>query len=93
MIGSELYKLGGFTLPFYSVGAFATVMSFVLCAVVPNVNDDDKDAKDKEDQEKNPASFKSLLKVRSKISIRFLIVMETRKLFCLQKRRRALVLY
>ena len=63
LIGSELYKLGGFTLPFYSVGAFATVMSFALCVFVPNVKDDDKDGKDKKEQDQNQASFLSLLKV------------------------------
>lgn len=65
LIGSELYKIGGFTLPFFSVGAFATVMSFVLCAVVPDVgaNDDISDAKNDATVEKKDASFTSLLRV------------------------------
>jgi hypothetical protein len=33
-MGSALYSLGGFTLPFFAVGTFATVMSIVLCLVI-----------------------------------------------------------
>jgi hypothetical protein len=45
-LGSFLYELGGFTLPFLTVGSFALVMAVVLCIVVPPVRMDDRDADD-----------------------------------------------
>jgi len=60
LIGSTLYSLGGFKLPFFFVGSFATIMSFVLCLVIPNIEADPKDEKD---SDKKSASFYDLLKV------------------------------
>ena len=45
-MGSFLYELGGFTLPFLTVGSFALVMAVVLCIVVPSVKMDERDAGD-----------------------------------------------
>jgi hypothetical protein len=60
LIGSALYSLGGFTLPFVFVGSFATVMSFILCLVIPNIKaDPDKE----KDSYKKLASIYDLLKV------------------------------
>jgi hypothetical protein len=60
LIGSALYSLGGFTLPFVFVGSFATVMSFILCLVIPNI---EAGSSKEKDSEKKLASVYDLLKV------------------------------
>jgi predicted MFS family arabinose efflux permease len=45
-LGSFLYSVGGFTLPFLVVGTCALVMAIVLCMVVPPVKMDERDADD-----------------------------------------------
>ena len=59
-LGSFLYALGGFTLPFLSVGSFALVMAVVLCVVVPPVKMDDRDANDPDTKS---LTFTKLIKV------------------------------
>ena len=41
MVGSALYELGGFSLPFFVIGSIVTVISVVLLFIVPNINQDD----------------------------------------------------
>ncbi len=48
-LGSFLYGLSGFGLPFYSVGSFTTLLAFLLLFLVPRV--DKKDAKDSPEEE------------------------------------------
>ena len=49
MVGSFLYSVGGFSLPYYVVGGLTTGLSLVLLLVVPNINKDSKE----EEEEKN----------------------------------------
>ena len=49
MLGSFLYSVGGFSLPFHVVGSLTTGLSLALLFVVPNI----KANNNKEDEEQN----------------------------------------
>ncbi len=42
-LGSALYSLGGFTLPFVSVGSATFLVAILLLIIVPNVTMEEKD--------------------------------------------------
>jgi hypothetical protein len=58
-LGSALYSLGGFTLPFISVGSVTLLIAIFLLIIVPNVT---TEAKDKTDGGKS-LTFAGLIKV------------------------------
>jgi hypothetical protein len=60
-LGSALYVVGGFTLPYIVVSSMAFVMAVVLALVVPKVTTDDK--KDGQDSGKKSVTFSSVVKV------------------------------
>ena len=43
VVGSALYTVGGFSLPFYAVGGLTTLIAVVMLFIVPNINKDDED--------------------------------------------------
>ena len=45
-LGSALYGLGGFTLPFLSVGSVTLLVAILLLFIVPNVKTEEKDKRD-----------------------------------------------
>lgn len=45
-MGSALYGVGGFTLPFLSVGSVTLVVAILLLFIVPNVKMEEKDKTD-----------------------------------------------
>ena len=59
-LGSFLYGLSGFGLPFYSVGSFTTLLAFLLLFLVPRV--DKKDAKDAPEEEVQKGEETALLR-------------------------------
>ena len=61
-VGSGLYQLGGFTLPFLTVGIWCTVATLGLLIILPNVN------KNKEStiRNENEIDFNALIKVIDK---------------------------
>ena len=60
-MGSALYNLGGFSLPFFSVGSGALLVAILLLVVVPNVT---TDSKEKTDGGKS-LTFSGLFRVRT----------------------------
>ena len=50
VLGSVLYSLGGFPLPFLSVGIFGLIISVGLILVVPDVQSDEGDSTDNKGQ-------------------------------------------
>ena len=50
VLGSVLYSLGGFPLPFLSVGIFGLMISVGLIFVVPDVQSDEGDSTDNKGQ-------------------------------------------
>ena len=62
-LGSALYNLGGFSLPFFSVGSGALLVAILLLVVVPNVT---TDSKEKTDGGKS-LTFSGLFRVRTSI--------------------------
>ena len=58
-LGSFLYGLSGFGLPFYSVGSFTTLLAFLLLFLVPRV--DKKRAKDAPEEEVQKGEDTALL--------------------------------
>ena len=62
-MGSALYNLGGFSLPFFSVGSGALLVAILLLVVVPNVT---TDSKEKTDGGKS-LTFSGLFRVRTSI--------------------------
>ena len=73
-MGSFLYTLGGFNLPFFVVGTFSLVVSFGLFMVVPDIgssaddrssnnNNNDDDGDDGKKPEDRNLSFLSFMKV------------------------------
>ena len=67
-LGSFLYTVGGFTLPFFVVGSISLVPSFCLCLVIPDIDPDTVNNNNNNNNNKAPASdrdltFVSLLRV------------------------------
>ena len=49
VVGSFLYSVGGFSLPFYVIGGLTTGLSLALLFVVPNINKDSKEEEEEKD--------------------------------------------
>ena len=68
-LGSFLYTVGGFTLPFFVVGSISLILGVCLCLVIPDIesnpieefNNNAKDDKEKKNQEN--LSFLTVIKV------------------------------
>ncbi len=68
-LGSFLYTIGGFTLPFFVVGSISLMLGVCLCLVIPDIgsnpieefNNNAKDDKEKKNQEN--LSFLTIIKV------------------------------
>jgi len=72
-LGSFLYTVGGFTLPFFTVGSISLFLSFCLCLVIPNVEADQSDVDNnngnkREKKVEKKLTFVSVIKVNNVIS-------------------------
>ncbi len=63
-LGSALYSVGGFTLPYIVVASMAFVMAVVLAFVVPKVKTNDKEDGDVTTK---TLTFSSLVQVRKRM--------------------------
>ncbi len=63
-LGSALYSVGGFTLPYIVVASMAFVMAVVLAFVVPKVKTNDKEDGDVKTK---TLTFSSLVQVRKRM--------------------------
>ena len=59
-LGSALYSLGGFSLPFLSVGILSLLAAILLCFAVPDVQSKPNDSPD---QNRKVLSFRGIAKV------------------------------
>jgi hypothetical protein len=72
-LGSALYGLGGFSLPFFSVGSVTLAVAVLLLLVVPSV---ETEKKDKTDGGKT-LTFSGLFRVTQELTIRKLSLKES----------------
>ena len=62
-VGSALYQLGGFTLPFLVVGVWCSVSAIGLLFTLPNVNKNNNKEDTADNANKKKIGFKDLIKV------------------------------
>ena len=62
-VGSALYQLGGFTLPFLVVGVWCSVSAIGLLFTLPNVNKNNSKEDTADNANKKKIGFKDLIKV------------------------------
>ena len=62
-VGSALYELGGFTLPFLVVGVWCSVSAIGLLFTLPNVNKNNNKEDTADNANKKKIGFKDLIKV------------------------------
>ena len=62
-MGSALYSLGGFLVPFISVGSFGIILAICLLFVIPKNIENDQENEDSEKEEIEKPTWSMVFKV------------------------------